>query len=221
MKCPNRAALFLSVAVLCGSANAAVVTFVFEGSHGEELHGSESGTTTASDSGVELTLFATADYPGEDTPVFNRISSGFGVDIDGISGDDTDAIDGGLGEERITFSVMSNVELSSLTVDNFDFDRIDTFDSSDDDAGILAFSDETFDIDSSTVDGSDVLRLDKAIVAGEEFTLSYEAGNGFGLERITFSATAVPEPSSLAILLIGTTGAAITRRNRRRLLKAA
>ena len=209
-----RCCLLLGVALLFGQPNSALAdTLVFDfdtvGVNGADLDAAGSaGSTTATGTSVTLTLAAAANSGN-----FNQTGTGFGINAAGS--DDTDAIDGGGDvDEMITFSISgSDLALTSLSLVSIEFDRF-----SGSGSGSLVFSSggsSTTFLDSD-LSGSNVLSVNEAISIGQTFTLSHVngAGNGFGLEQITFEAiTAVPEPSAALALAI-CCGTLATRRRR-------
>ena len=203
------------------SAEAAIVTFNFisTSGNGNDLDGLASCSTSASDAGITLTLDAVANVAGG-SGTFNRngtsgSSLDFGINAAG-AGDETDAIDSGNGIESMVFTVNASVPLSDLRIQSVDFDR---FTNGGGDAVRIALNGSpgaTFNSDDATNDTSGLINLDQALSAGDTFSFEYAAGSaGFGLEFITFSATAVPEPSSLAVLGLLACGAGIRARERK------
>ena len=190
------------------------MNFNFLGQAGSDLDGNSVSATSLTVDGITLTLNAGVVVDGS-AGVFNQTADNFGINAN-ETGDETDAIDGALGFESIVFSVTSSVALSSLTLDAFNFDRITPDTTSDGvDAGSLVFTGgSTLNFSSGTVSGSDVLTVGESITTGQQFTLSHVAGNGFGLEDVTFTAVAVPEPSS--IVFLGLAGSYFVVRRRRR-----
>ena len=211
---PQLFVLLLLVSLTSANVQGATVTFDFLGTAGADLDGTSMGTTSVTVDGITLNLTAISQVDGFTADEFNQTASGggnFGINAPG-SADSTDALDGDEGIESILFSVTSSVPLSSLTLDTFDFDRITNAGA---DAGRLSFAiDSEIDFTNATVAAGDVLTVNEPITTGQTFTLSFVAGNGFGLESLTFTATAVavPEPSSLGFLLLSATGLFVRRR---------
>lgn len=192
------------------SASAEIITFDFEGMAGADLDaGGSSGSTSVTVGGITLTLTASAN-----SGVFNQTGTGFGINAAG-TGDDTDAFDSQLINEAMSFTISSNVALVDLTLVSFDFDR---FGNSADDVGAVTrngvflggFALGTFT--DSDLSGADVLTLNESgIVDADTFVLgsfgaqSGSTTQGFGLEGITFDATAatVPEPAAFGLLVAG------------------
>ena len=193
------AALLLLVLLPFGtSAQAAIITFDFLGTAGSDLDELSTGSTSATVGGITLTLNAVAQVAGN-TGEFNQngvTPDDFGINAGGA--DASDALDGQNGVESILFSISSSEPLSALTLDSFDFDRITPTGM---DSGSLTFDGgSTITFDNDGVSGNDVLTVNESLALGQNFTLSFVAGNGFGLETLTLTATAVPEPSSLLAL---------------------
>ena len=210
---PQLFVLLLLVSLTSANVQGATVTFDFLGTAGSDLDGLSMGTTSVTVSGITLNLTAISQIDGITADEFNQTATGggnFGINAPGA--DSSDALDGAQGIESILFSVTSSVPLSSLTLDTFDFDRITNAGA---DAGRLSFAiDSEIDFTNATVAAGDVLTVNEPITTGQTFTLSFVAGNGFGLESLTFTATAVavPEPSSLGFLLLAATGLFVRRR---------
>jgi len=203
------------------NTNAEIMVFDFEGTAGTDLDGMASGTTSVTSGGITLTLTATASTNG----TFNLTGTGFGINTAG-SGDDTDAFDGQLATESLSFSVSSNVALSSLSLVSLEFDR---FTDTDDDRGSITangsflggFTGGVFDDDD--LNGSNQLILNETgFSTSTSFDLLHAGTgtggttSGFGLEFITFEATAaaVPEPSSLLLMNAGLAAIWIRRRRK-------
>ena len=212
---PQLFVLLLLVSLTSANVQGATVTFDFLGTAGADLDGTSMGTTSVTVDGITLNLTAISQVDGFTADEFNQTASGggnFGINAPG-SADSTDALDGAEGIESILFSVTSSVPLSSLTLDTFDFDRITNAGG---DAGQLSFAGggSTISFTNATVATGDVLTVNESITTGQTFTLAFVDGNGFGLEFLTFTATAVavPEPSSLGFLLLAATGLFVRRR---------
>ena len=213
---PQLFVLFLLVSLTSANVQGATVTFDFNGLAGADLDdGTSMGTTSVTVDGITLNLTAISQVDGVTAGTFNQNASpapgNFGINAPG-STDSTDAVDGDEGIESILFSVTSSVPLSSLTLDTFDFDRITNAGM---DEGQLSFAGgSTINFTNNEVPDADLLAVNESITTGQTFTLSFVAGNGFGLESLTFTATAVavPEPSSLGFLLLAATGLFVRRR---------
>ncbi|MCR9197865.1 MAG: PEP-CTERM sorting domain-containing protein [Planctomycetaceae bacterium] len=198
-------------ATFAAAAPAEIITFDFEGTAGTDLDGLATGSTSVTSGGITLTLTATSSMDG----VFNLTGTGgFGVNTAG-GGDDTDAFDGQSGTESLTFTISSNVALSDLSLVSLEFDR---FTGNTDDAGAITadgnflggFAGGIFDDDD--LNGSNQLALNESgFSTSTEFvllhagTITTEMERGFGLEFITFdaTATAIPEPGSFLMLGAG------------------
>ena len=226
---PTLATFVLSLVMGLGpAADGAMVTFVLSESDsgivGEE-DGTAlevSGTASRTAGGITLTLTAASSVAGG-TGSLNQNAGNFGVNANG-NGDVIDAIDGGEGAESIEFSITSSVPLSSLLLRSIDFDRVtgagtigapDLADRPDQGQLDIAGVGLTSFLDTN-VSSSDLLNVNQSLsVTGQTFTIRWIEGNGFGLERLTFDATAVavPEPSTLCVFgLLSTFG--LMRRRR-------
>ncbi|TWT80127.1 hypothetical protein CA13_15400 [Planctomycetes bacterium CA13] len=197
-------------------ANAAFVVFDFRNTSagaGNDLDGKASESTSITIDGVTLTLSAEAFVDGinSGTHKFNQTSSSFGIDANG-SGDDTDTFDGGLGVESARFSISSsNVPLSSLELTEIKFNLF-----TDGDIGSLQINGTPTSLfDDDDLSNTNVLSVNQLMAVGQTFDVGYSAGNGFGLESMSFQATtmAVPEPSTLAFVgLASLFGFAVSRK---------
>ena len=211
---PQLFVFFLLAFLTSANVQGATVTFDFLGTAGTDLDGLSMGTTSVTSGGITLNLMAISQVGGITADEFNQTATGggnFGINAPGA--DSSDALDGAQGIESILFSVTSSVPLSSLTLDTFNFDRITNAGM---DEGQLSFAGggSTINFTNATVATGDVLTVNESITTGQTFTLAFVDGNGFGLESLTFTATAVavPEPSSLGFLLLAATGLFVRRR---------
>ena len=210
---PQLFVFFLLAFLTSANVQGATVTFDFLGTAGTDLDGLSMGTTSVTSGGITLNLMAISQVGGITADEFNQTAIGggnFGINPPGA--DSSDALDGAQGIESILFSVTSSVPLSSLTLDTFNFDRITNAGM---DEGQLSFAGGSeIDFTNATVATGGVLTVNESITTGQTFTLAFVDGNGFGLEFLTFTATAVavPEPSSLGFLLLAATGLFVRRR---------
>jgi len=126
--------------------------------------------------------------------VLNRTSSGFGVNAVG-GGDDTNAIDAGTGiDESVEIMFSGAVSLTSITVSGF---------------GSTDLGQLTVGTNNRPITASGSLNVGGlAVPAGDIMSIGYIAGNGFSLDRVTISNTAmenssasVPEPGTFWLLL--------------------
>lgn len=128
--------------------------------------------------------------------VFNRTSTGFGVNASG-AGDDTDALDGGSGVlEFIDFSFDTDVILNSFTVSGLGSQDIGQY---------LYNGLAPVDFTLTGVQSLGEILLP----VGNGLSIYYIAGNGFSLDQLTVSRFTVPEPATLflfsvPLLLLGT-----------------
>ena len=127
----------------------------------EELDEQISFTVTAD--GVALTLAA-------NQGVLNQTTSGFGINSDG-SGDDTDGIDGELGEERITLTFDSPVIFRGFEVSGF---------SGEDQGGVVISDGSPTPFSERGFFASDSVEVGTA----ETVQIFWIAGNGFSLDAI-------------------------------------
>lgn len=128
--------------------------------------------------------------------LLNRTSSGFGVNIDGNGADDSDAIDGAVENEIITFSFSSAGSFTGFT-----FGAVTSGDSM-----ILRKNGTQV----ATVSGSS-FAFSGSFTTSDQYTLEHFSGNGLSWNSVTVNA--VPEPSSC--LLIGFGGlVGLSRRKR-------
>lgn len=163
----------------------AVIVFDFDNQTGMDLDGLTAGFSEVD--GVRLDAT---------TPIgkFNRTGSGFGIDSPGS--DDSDAFDGILGTESMTFSFASSGKLVGLEFDRFTSSAGDSFS--------LTYAQSPTQIyTKSDLDSSNFLSLDMDFLPGENFQLAFENGNGFGLESVTAQMTPVPEPEEYALMASG------------------
>ena len=208
----------LALAAALGLAGAAhgQTTFVFDdgsstGAAGLALEAFADNTDDAS-FGVRTSGTYTQDgitlSAGTDFGKFNLTNSGFGPNDVG-TGDETDNFDG---SESMIFSFDT-----AGTFDSVDFALLD--DSPE--TAILSFANgNTFNLrDGATSDisvsGNDVFdNIAESFNADELITLSITGGNGWTLESFTITASAVPEPSSFALIagIFGLTSVMLRRR---------
>ena len=181
----NKFKIALPLVAGCANLNAAVVTFDFEGQTGGDLDGLTSGLSL-----VDSYQMNAVTSVGK----FNRTNSGFGIDSPGS--DDSDAFDGIFSPESISFSFESSGKLTSI-----EFDR---FTNSANDAFSLSYAgNPPVSYNKSDLGSGNLLLLDWDFSPGENFNLSFESGNGFGLETMSAEMTPVPEPSEYALISAG------------------
>ncbi len=189
--------LVLNVVCCCwlmfgGTTNAAIISLTNTGAAGElgdDLEGITSGgpfATGIAGLGISVTSVE-ADGTGE---VLNPNSSSLGVN-DGPTGDDTDQFDAD-SNESVTFRFDQ-----AVVVNNIDF---------------VGFGGaEAFEFDGIAITGSDpnlsgsifTFTTPYDIAANADFTLRATAGT-IGIEAFDVTVTAVPEPSSMVVLGLGT-----------------
>ena len=161
--------------------------------------GGSSGTSLVS--GVTLTAEAYLDGVSAGT-VFNGASDGFGINASG-TGDETQRFDNDNGIESMVFSF----DIGG-TFDTIDFEFIE-----DAAEAVLSFEGgNSYDIfagsATETTGGStDFHTITETFVAGQEITLSVSgsaaAGENFSLQAFTITPSAIPEPSTYALIFGG------------------
>ncbi len=162
-----------------------LVEWDFENETGLALDGLDFGFSEVSS--VRLDLVAIGGS-------FNLTGSGFGIDSPGA--DDSDAFDGIFSPEGLQFSFSSSGTLTGLKFDRFTESANDAFSLS-----LGGGPGKTYTKADLTSDNS--LLLNQDFLAGETFTLTWESGNGFGLESISAQMTPVPEPEEYALIATG------------------
>lgn len=144
--------------------NVSGVQFDLRDSSVEALDGSDSFSLSAG----AITATLSAVVVGG-TGVFNRTSTGFGINASG-SGDDTDGIDGDNGVESVSITFDFDILLNSISASGFS--------SSDEGRLVIAgFGPRT--IDSS---GTFSFITDNIVTAGQSVVLSFSLGNGFSFD---------------------------------------
>ena len=160
------------------------VNFDFEGNTGAFFDDLATGSFAVD--GLTLTASASSG-------TFNLTGDGFGINATG-SGDDTDAIDAGSisGAESMVFSFDVAGAFNFI-----DFDRITP--SGGDTLDLIFDGGPSFSLDANILDGADVFTFSESFTSGQNITLLWTGGNGFGLENI--NVTPIPEPSTYAMVL--------------------
>jgi PEP-CTERM motif-containing protein len=149
--------------------------------------------------GLVATLQALPETYSGYNVVLNQTSSAFGINVDKITCnmEDSSQVDGGCTGELLGISFSENVYLNSL--------RVSSFGSTD--QGLV------------TVDGTATVPLTSTglvslgniyLAAGDVWTVSYLAGNGFSVDNFTVST--VPEASTLVLLTTALIGVVYWRR---------
>ena len=161
--------------------------------------GGSSGTSTVS--GVTLTAEAFLDGVTTDT-IFNGAGTSFGINADG-GGDETQRFDNDLGIESMVFSFDTNGT----------FNTIDLRYIEDSAEAVLTFDGgNSFDLfagsATETVGGTtEIHTITESFVAGQTITLavsgSAASGENFSLESFTITPSAIPEPSTYALIFGG------------------
>ena len=134
----------------------------------------------------------------------NATGGGFGVNADnGFIADNpndaTAALDGDQGEESfsITFSGPVSATLTSIDIGGFFGGDVGTI--------------NIGGVENAIAAGTDTVIPAHTELVGETLTIAFTggtngAGNGFSVDSLTFNVTAVPEPSSLALLSLAGVG---------------
>ena len=196
---------------------AGLITFDFvdfgSGQAGIDLDGLETGTTAATDGILTLTMTALAEGTGGGGDVFNQTSTLFGINASG-GNDVTDAFDDGSGvSEYMVFSF----DLPGIIV-SMDFEGFTGSGQTGEDAAFLDFQNSAridFHDDSMDNQSTDYLTVNRSYVAGEEITLGWSDGNGYGLQQITVDV--VPEPSTMALFGLGAALVTLSRRRAKKI----
>lgn len=162
-----------------------LVTWDFENETGLALDGLEFGFSEVSSVRLDVSAIG-----GK----FNVTGSGFGIDSPGS--DDSDAFDGIIAPEGLQFSFSAPGTLKNLKFDRFTESAGDSF-------GLTLGSNPKALFTKSDLDASNSLLLDYTFSAGEMFSLTWESGNGFGLETLSAEMSAVPEPEHYALIASG------------------
>ena len=162
-----------------------LVTWDFENETGVALDGLEFGFSEVSSVRLDVSAIG-----GK----FNVTGSGFGIDAPGS--DDSDAFDGIIAPEGLQFSFSTPGTLKNLKFDRFTESAGDSF-------GLTLGSNPKALFTKSDLDSSNNLLLDYTFSAGEMFSLTWESGNGFGLETLSAEMSAVPEPEHYALIAAG------------------
>ena len=214
---PMKKAAFVSLLTFLVTSLSGQITFNFhDGSStltsGTDLDsGGSSGTSLVS--GVTLSAEAFLDGVSAGT-VFNGASDGFGINASG-TGDETQRFDNDNGVESMVFSFDVGGTFNTI-----DFEFIE-----DAAEAVLSFDGgNSFDIfagsATETTGGStDFHTITETFVAGQEITLavsgSAASGENFSLQAFTITPSAIPEPSTYALIFGGLAlGFVIWRRRR-------
>ena len=140
----------------------------------------------------------------------NASGGGFGVNAENgfildSPNDATAALDGDQGEESfsITFSGPVSATLTSIDISGFFGGDVGTI--------------NIGGVENAIASGTDTVIPAHTELVGETLTIAFTggttgAGNGFSVDRLTFDVTAVPEPSSLALLSLAGLGVLGRRR---------
>ena len=151
--------------------------------------------------GVRATLTASPTSIYGSALLLNQTASSFGVNVNGTtcnSLEDSATLDGGCGGEKIGITFSTDVLVNSLFVSSFGAD-----------AGTALVGSTLTNITSTGL-----LSLNNTfLAAGSQFLVSYTGGNGFSLDN--FTVTAVPEPTTLALIGLGILSVGLGRRRNR------
>ena len=176
--------LLFAMFTVVGSVNAEEVPFLLTGSDGPFDFDAETGSFT--DTATGFTANFTAIVAGN-TGMLNATGDSFGVNATG-GGDDTDQLDGVQGAESIAITFSGPVSATLTAIDVVGF--------GDTDAGTIDIG----GVSTIVASGTDSVIPTHTELVGNTLTIAHTAGNGFGLESLTFHVKAVPEPSSLLVL---------------------
>ncbi|MGZ5230380.1 MAG: hypothetical protein ACXWC3_10115 [Burkholderiales bacterium] len=185
MKRASFAALILTMII---SSAAQAVLFQLAGSAAVEAV-DEAPSFSLTISGITATLTANV---GE---LNTTVTSGFGINAPG-SADDPSHIDAGAGIEFVTILFNRLVRLDQIVLSDFT-------------------GPPTGDLAALTIDGLAALTLNptapaldvynfssnNVVPVGQSIILAYQAGNGFSFD--SFSVTAIPEPATGLLLILG------------------
>jgi hypothetical protein len=162
--------------------------------------GGSTGNSTVS--GVTLTANAFLDNVSNSSTIFNGGATGFGINAVG-TGDDTQLFDNNLGIESMEFSFDVGGTFNTI-----DFELI--VNSAE---AVLSFAGgNSYDIfagsATETIGGStDIHTITETFLAGQKITLSVSgsagAGESFSLQAFTITPSAIPEPSTYALIFGG------------------
>lgn len=193
--------LFIPLLFVFVSSLSAQITFVFHDGSSLVSVGSafdnEEGSATFEQGGVTLTAEAFLDGVSSGTDL-NGSGDGFGVNALG-GGDVTARFDQANGIESIVFSFNVAGTFDSIDLRYVDesaeavlsFDGGNTFDLFAGSGNEISASDDTFTIA-------------ETVAAGQHITLSIaNLGVNFGLEAFTITPSAIPEPSTYALIFGG------------------
>ena len=138
--------------------------------------------------------------------VLNRTTSGFGINVEGLlntggcSSEDSDGVDDGCVAESIMVSL--SVEAMLVAVD------VSSFGSSDE-----ASVDFESGAASHTISSTGSTSIGEMIGgAGNTFQIAFVSGNGFSFDSFTIETLDVPEPASIALIMMGMAGLVLSRR---------
>ena len=169
-------------AIFCLSLGATNAAVVFSGTSGDLDFDSNSGSFTSG--GITVTLTANSG-----ALVNATTSAGLGVNSPG-GGDDSDGLDTQSGVETLTFSFDMDVTLNSIT-----YIEVGSNDALD-----LSFN----GIAGPTVTASGQVTYDTVLLAGETLVITAAETNSptpnNGVPITQFTVTAIPEPSTFALL---------------------
>ena len=165
--------------------------------------------TSVSGGGLTLTLEATA-TAGSNTAKFNQTGSSFGINAVATA-DESALFDDGDGVETMTFTITSSVPNQRLMLQSIDFSRFTSSGSNIDAASLLLADSTLLDFVASGSSDNGFQMIEQNFLSGDQLTLSFVGGNGFGLEAMTVAAV-VPEPSTLALLFAGIAVASVRYR---------
>ena len=186
-------ALMVTVVLLAISPIASATLFDLRGTEGASPGGVEGAmSNSVTVDGIEATLTA-------NDGILNHTGSGFGVNAAG-SGDATQLLDdGSVIAESVTVIFDVPVVLTSLQLS--DFAGTET--------ASLTVAGNLNNLN-ATGSANDIYPFNDPVNVGQSIVLLWTSGNGFSFDN--FEVTAVPEPTTLALLVMGLLGMVKCRR---------
>ncbi|TWU42224.1 hypothetical protein [Novipirellula artificiosorum] len=206
---------FCGAVIVASSSDAAVVPFLLLddadvlNEPADDLEAS--GSTTLS--GLTLSVATSSTITGASGSSFNANKTTAGVDSAGVTagdGDEASELDAG---ETLTFTVS----FSDLVVALNDVNFIGAGGASD--SALVTIGGSSFVLVDGLADfngGTDTWTPSGRIDLASGSTLVFTAEDSYGFQSISFDVTAVPEPSSITVLMAGSVGIMEIGRKRKR-----